>query len=665
MTIEQLDSKNKLNEVLTQKLLNSIDELSKASVLQKDVSREKIIQFVREIIKPEDGLEVLYHFTPQIVEAGYFTGGGWEREDKLLPEFVRGTFLAGGSYPLIEIISELRVLCIATGKIKSEFMSEDEAKTFLTETLALNLDIIFDTQTEETRVYKNQLQYAKKVLNFITDKIELDNLFDEFVREVEELSFQRPIITDHLYALIESGQELVNKNPKLRKYESYNKLEIFLKASSYPTPLAQECDHPLDYRSKIKTLTVNELEKEAINFGELLKDTGVSNIFGVILLRYIAKKAPELVPLCLGINDSGKAHFEENQELILNIIRMTIRPSTANTIYGLSCFLERQILSQSAVLGGIEKLVTLSFEPTVASRLLKRKKFNDSITANALIISGLISVLGQPLGVGQGKNPTCQAARGISLWSQYNPGYLIDILISACRNNVVHISFEGEVLNSIDYLGIDRDYFDPLLDSVSLVLSPHLDALYGEILRRSTGRGEDPHKWANPALYGRLVNFGFDSVLDISQTYVKDYENFVRRFYSTHHPDYLDGSTFNYANPVGIFITNSHGVLIGLHAVSIQRIKEDEMGGMRVYFFNPNNEGRQNWGQGVNPTVHGHGEVMGESSLPFGQFASRLYAFHYDPYEEGDGFAVSQDVVEEVTKLAKESWGKAYQWSLL
>ena len=141
------------------------------------------------------------------------------------------------------------------------------------------------------------------------------------------------------------------------------------------------------------------------------------------------------------------------------------------------------------------------------------------------------------------------------------------------------------------------------------------------------------------------------------------FEDFVRRFYATHHPAFNDGHELIYPNPVGLFVTNTHADLLGLHAVSLQRIKEDGDGVLRAYFFNPNNEGRQDWGQGIKPSIQGHGELEGESSLPFLEFVSRLYAFHFNPYEEGDAFAVPQGTVEQVTELARTSWGKAYTWA--
>jgi hypothetical protein len=200
------------------------------------------------------------------------------------------------------------------------------------------------------------------------------------------------------------------------------------------------------------------------------------------------------------------------------------------------------------------------------------------------------------------------------------------------------------------------------LDPVSLVLVPHLDRIYAELTERSKFRGEDAHKWVNPAFYGNWVNRGFNSTTDPYTGAVTNFSGFVRLFYATHHPEYNEGHQLIYPNPVGIFITNIHGVFLGLHAVSIQRVAQDLQGQYRIYFYNPNNDGSQNWGQGIEPTVRGHGEQFGESSLPFHQFVARLYAFHYNVYEQGDAYAVEDAIVAEIEALARESWGKAYQW---
>ena len=175
-------------------------------------------------------------------------------------------------------------------------------------------------------------------------------------------------------------------------------------------------------------------------------------------------------------------------------------------------------------------------------------------------------------------------------------------------------------------------------------------------------RGEDGHKWVNPAFYGRWVAKGFMSAIMAATQHVEHHENFVRHFYASHHPGYNDEHELIFPNPVGIMVTDVHGRLLGPHAVSLQRVAEDPDGEMRCYFFNPNNEGRQDWGDEVRPSVTGRGELAGESSLPFAEFASRLYAFHFDPQELGETYAVPADEVARVSKMAEESWGRAFTW---
>jgi hypothetical protein len=280
-----------------------------------------------------------------------------------------------------------------------------------------------------------------------------------------------------------------------------------------------------------------------------------------------------------------------------------------------------------------------------------------------MLVAGTLAVLGSPLGVGQGRNPTCQAARGISLWAQHAAGLLIELLIAAARDDNIELPFESQTLHSGKLHGSKPLDLDLDLDPVSLVLVPHLDRLYDQLMKLVALRGEDGHKWVNPALYGRWVPTGFASVFsNPAQTTVAEYEDFVRRFFATHHPAYNDGHPLMYPNPVGLCITNSHGEYLGPHAVSLQRIEPDPKSQLRAYFYNPNNEGRQNWGADVQPSVSGHGEVPGESSLPLHDFVARLYAFHYNPYEEGDAYAVPEVELRRIEEAARNTWGRAFVW---
>jgi len=96
---------------------------------------------------------------------------------------------------------------------------------------------------------------------------------------------------------------------------------------------------------------------------------------------------------------------------------------------------------------------------------------------------------------------------------------------------------------------------------------------------------------------------------------------------------------------------------IGWHAITIQRVSLDPRGKMRVYFFNPNNDSGQDWGDEVKVSTAAHGERHGEASLPFEQFASRLYLFHYDRAEGGEPADVDRAELERVVGYVHRSWG--------
>ena len=75
-----------------------------------------------------------------------------------------------------------------------------------------------------------------------------------------------------------------------------------------------------------------------------------------------------------------------------------------------------------------------------------------------------------------------------------------------------------------------------------------------------------------------------------------------------------------------------------------------------VYFYNPNNDSGQDWGDGVVVSTEGKGERFGESSLPIADFAARLYLFHYDPLEVGQAERVPAEEVAEIEAAARRSW---------
>lgn len=659
--VTQVHSGNEIVDRLAARLEQALDALEEAKPFAKSPYQTDVFQIAETLMESDRGMRVLFEAARRFDPSGVFHGGPWAEPARLQPPLVAGSLKATGVYPVVEILSELRMLAIARDRAVSETVTAEEATEFLNEVLALNLEFLFPADTEQERMEGGpRRDFAIRLFALLGDELTLTHLRSGVIWEIDQICAQRPIMTDRVQRMIDLARRIPKGDSDV---DADRELQRYANAVSGPSPLSRECETLSDYRERLTTLDTLGLEVEAHAFAEAMMSTGLTCPHHAILLRHLRSREPALLAYAMGLNDVGAAELAQNEEFAHGILRAAILPSTARSIYGFARMLERGLLSRNEVRAGLSRLVTLDLQTDVRRNLLVCRPRRDGVTANALLVAGALSVLGQPLGIGQGRNPTCQAARALSLWSQYAPGDLFDLLISAARDGFVQFGFEEASIRSDTLPGLSTQR-DLELDPVSIVLVPHLDAVYEDMMRRVALRHEDGHKWVNPALYGRWVPTGFASVFaDVAQTTVRDYSDFVRCFYATHHPAYNEGHTLMFPNPVGICVTNGHGGYLGPHAVTIQRVGEDPTGELRVYFYNPNNEGRQDWGLGVEPSVRGNGEPEGASSLPFSQFASRLYAFHYNPYEAGDAYAVPDSTVSEVESAARQTWGRVFTWA--
>ncbi|MBN8235844.1 hypothetical protein JF544_11325 [Halobacillus kuroshimensis] len=645
---------------LAERFIYALDQLAQAPSFVKSKYQTDVYQEANRLIDADDGFENLYQHAARFEEAGVFQDGPWESAEKLQPPLVAGSLKAKGLPMIIEVLSELRMLAIAEGKASNTNVTRTMAEEFLNEVMVLNLNLLFPDASESARIEKHENdEKAEKLFTFLSTHLSSTALIQTLIHEIKRLTAQRPILIKRIVSMIRMAKEMVSQDTEKN---DTTELKQFISAIEGPSPLSGQFKDVHAYRSQLKTIPRADLISESVALATSMRDTGLVAPHHATLLRFLSKQNPGLLTYALSLNSKGSANLEENRELVIQLIRSSIFPGTRQAVYGLAMMLERGVLSHSPVAPGLRRLIELDIRPDVRNALYSTTNTGEGVTANSILVAGTIQVLGQPLGVGQGFNPTCQAARGISLWAQHAPGFLLEIIPRAARDGDLDFTFEGAQIHSKDLKGGLAPDLDKELDPVSLVLVPHLDKIYSEMMTRVALRGEDGHRWVNPAFYGNWVQKGFSSVFDPITGYVLDYNGFIKLFYATHHPDYNDDYELIYPNPVGIFITNVHGKLLGLHAVSITRIAKDPQGIYRIYFYNPNNDGSQNWGQNIEPSVNGSGEQEGESSLPFDAFTSRLYAFHYNPYEQGDAYAVENTIVQNIRTLAQESWGRDYTW---
>ncbi|WP_379969220.1 hypothetical protein [Ectobacillus sp. sgz5001026] len=635
----------------------ALDKLEQAKPFAKSLYQTDVFQLAIELAGSDDGMTIIYSNAYRFDQAGVFHGGPWENAAKMQPPFVGGELRLRSVNSIIELLSEMRMLAIAKGDCIHEELSKIEAGSFLNEVLALNLDLLFPSETESQ--LEDHMIRTKHLFRYLGQELSLTAIAAKIAQEIERLTVQRPIMTGRILNMINLSGQLIESGIDEKMAEA---LEKYSRAANDPTPLNRDVTSQREYRLRLENAYDDELEAEAKIFACSMKATGLVSPYHAVLLRFLNRKNNYVIPMSLGLSETGIANYNANKKLIHDIIQISIYPETRQAIYGLAKILDMGVLTQEPVLTAIRCLFELPVHAQVRQTLSKLEHEQGGISLNGLLVAGVVSVLGQPLGVGQGLNPTCQSARAISLWAQHGIGHLLEYIIRAVRDNDIEMTFEDVPIHSSLLTGGVANEIHHDLDPVSIILVPHLDKIYNEMMKRTLLRGEDGHKWVNPEFYGKWIPKGFINVIDQLTLNVTNYPAFVKLFYATHHPDYNEGHELIYPNPVGIFITNVHGDLLGLHAVSIQRIKKDKNGDYRIYFYNPNNDSGQNWGQGIRASVSGFGELEGEASMPFHEFLSRMYAYHYNPFEQGDTYMVEDRLVEEVEVLAKNSWGKSYVW---
>ncbi|WP_418141691.1 hypothetical protein NUW46_06500 [Marinobacter sp. MA] len=633
----------------------ALAEFARARRADPKASSLGVLERSRLLMTLPGGFDALYRRVRSLESAGIFGTSDWARPALLQPALAKHSLRAAGAVTtIVEALSELRMLAVTRGDYFHPGISAEQARHFLTQVMALNLDLLSGQLTEADRERPKQLgTIVLELYRYLVSHLGYESLLDSLVDEVWRLLDQGPVQVDSICEMIgQIAKCLYDPEMKTRGNSDATRL---VRALFAPTPASAEDPGLAVYEQRLKDMDDLALSSEASSFARSMFDTGLASPYHAVMLRFLRDTGQdELIPNTLGLTMTGLDDLYCYTELVHALIDEAIYPETCQAVYGLTMMLERGSLFTPSVAQALWRQIKL--QPSAETNQALAETFGDARPPRVFLLAGVINLLGQPLGVGQGNNPTCQSAIGLSMWASNEADYLLQVLAWAARDNEVLSRFEGQEVSSRDLepglvKGTPVD-----VDPVSLVLIPHLDRLYGEMWRRCENRDEDAHRWINPEFYGWWVSHGFRAVTDVKTGEVHDYEGFIRHFYASYHPFYNGNIPVIHAQPAGIAVTDSAARFVGRHAINILRVALSPKNEMRVYFFNPNNDSGQNWGQGITCSTHGNGEFRGEASLPIAEFTSRLYAFHFDPLELGDLSAIPDEEVARVMDLGYTSW---------
>ncbi|WP_417514518.1 hypothetical protein [Marinobacter sp.] len=639
----------------------ALEQLAVARKTAPMASNREVLKAALPVMAAPDGLDALYARVSAIEAKGVFTNGDWGKPAILRPAIAVRTLRQGApDYTAIEALSELRLLAVAVGAYRHPGISAEQARHFLAQVTALNLDLLSGQMSEADRERPEGLgQIVNSLYQYLLDRLGYESILDSLVDEVRRLLAQRPIQTGSIKKMVGQIAKCLF-DPEIET-EGMHRAARLVSALFGPTKGCRDDPGFKVYGERLAAMDEPALHDEAVSFAAAMDETGMVSPYHPMLLRHLRGHQDDLIPLALGLSLTGNDVFQCYQEIVHKLIDDAVHPETCQAVYGLAMFLERGGLFTPAVASGLWRQIELTLCKTACNAL--SEAFGDAHPPRVYLLAGVMSILGQPNGVGQGNNPTCQSVIGLSMWAFNDADYLLQLVAWAARDNDIIMRFEGHQITS-QHLepGLAKERPTDV-DPVSLILVPHLDRIYAEMGRLCGERDDDLHRWINPEMYGWWVGHAFLSVISQKTGHIEDYEHFIRHFYACYHPYYNGSIPVIHPQPAGIVATDSGGRMVGRHAITIRRVSLDRHGEMRIYFYNPNNDSGQDWGQGINCSTQSYGERHGEASLAFAEFASRLCVFHYDSREVGDMAAVPETGVQRATELGRASWAAVFEKS--
>ncbi|MGP9633340.1 hypothetical protein ACT3R7_09775 [Halomonas sp. AOP43-A1-21] len=655
--IESLSNAGKLDELL-HKLDEAVALLADAPAFSKPGKLPRVLDTTRRVLLQPGGCAALETRAAAIEASGVFAGSDWETPQYLVPTLTTFSLKsADANVVVIEALSELRLLAVAKGGYQHSLLSQEQARHYLTQVMAINLWLLFGTPSEAERETQGRLStITRQLFSHLAERIGYEHVIDQLIDEIWRILKQRPIQVDAIKQMI-TQIALCQANPDIDLGASGQGADRLVSSLFGPTQACRE-DPGVDiYRERLERMDTSALQAEATGFARAMHDTGLVSPYHAVLMRHLLEEGDYLLTEAMGLSSTGRDCLLCYRELVHALIRSAIYPATAQAVYGLALLLERGILYQPPVAPAMWRQLNLPLSDWTQARL--NLAYGELTTPRARLLEGVLCMLGLPLGVGQGNNPTCQSARALSMWAYNDPDYLLQMVAWAARDDEIIVHFEGQPISSKESQSGVATELPIDLDPVSLIVVPQLDRIYAEMGRRCIGREGDPHRWVNPEFHGWWSGRGFCINVDVATGQLTNIDSFIRHFYACYHPFYNGNQPLIHPQPAGIAITDSAARFIGWHAITILRASLDPSDIMRLYFYNPNNDSGQDWGDGVVVSTAGHGERFGEASLPFDQFTSRLYIYHFDPLEHGELATVADEELEDVKQYLYRSWGGA------
>ena len=154
----------------------------------------RLFDIVRRVLLQPEGCLAIEQRAERLEKAGVFLGTDWADPSILLPSLTTFSLQSPqADTVIIEALSELRLLAVARGEYLHESMSAEQAHHYLTQVLAINLNMLFGEAGEAEREQGKLALVSRAVVQHVATQIGYEHVIDQLIEEIWRILQQRPI----------------------------------------------------------------------------------------------------------------------------------------------------------------------------------------------------------------------------------------------------------------------------------------------------------------------------------------------------------------------------------------------------------------------------------------------------------------------------------------
>lgn len=387
-------------ELALRQLDAALGDFARARSTDPQASSLTLLERARVLMTLPGGFDALYRRVRSLESAGIFGTSDWAQPATLQPALAKHSLReAGAVTTIVEAISELRMLAVTRGDYFHKGISAEQARYFLTQVMALNLDLLSGQLTEADRERPKQLgMIVQELYQYLISHLGYESLLDSLVAEVWRLLDQGPVQVDSICDMIGQIAKCLY-DPKIETNDNAAATRL-VKALFAPTPGSAEDPGLRVYEQRLKAMDDVTLAAEATHFARSMHGTGLASAYHAVMLRFLRNNdQDDLIPTTLGLTITGLDDLYCYTELVHTLIDEAIYPETCQAVYGLTMMLERGSLFTPSVARALWRQIKLHPSAETADTL--QEAFGKARPPRVFLLAGVINLLGQPLGVGR------------------------------------------------------------------------------------------------------------------------------------------------------------------------------------------------------------------------------------------------------------------------